>query len=160
MSTFATPHSLASSSPERGNTGLSPLPLSRSMSPLELPIPMLTRENTMWGEDSNTKGAPRNVEVKCRMCSSVYSRPEHDTWNVMCRDCFVVNVRKCETCKTQNLRIDAPAWKKTCTSCWMKERKQTHAICPTCPEKYKDRLRRPIGRPSCVECYRKRKQHS
>lgn len=70
----------------------------------------------------------------------------------VCRDCFKKNVRTCVACKVNNLKIDAKAYEKVCTSCFLAKKALTYGTCPTCPPSRSKHLRRPLDKDVCNEC--------
>lgn len=48
--------------------------------------------------------------------------------------------------------LDAKKWQKTCTSCWVEKRQQTHSPCPTCPPAKATHLRKKKEEACCKDC--------
>ncbi len=70
----------------------------------------------------------------------------------LCPTCYGCVVKKCASCKINNLPVDAKTWQVTCTDCWLKEKAKKYGTCPTCPPEKSTHLRRRLDRPSCEEC--------
>lgn len=94
---------------------------------------------------------------KCsnQACQNVFA-DFGDQYKTLCMECYKIRVRKCQSCSVNNLRVDAPAWVKVCTSCFIENKqKKGYGTCPMCPPERMHHHRRPMNQPYCNDCAQK-----
>lgn len=87
----------------------------------------------------------------CEKCKQSFAWDGSD-YKKLCTGCYQKAAKKCRACHVNNLPLDAPAWKVTCTSCYLAKKGATHTTCPTCPPELRGHLRCPIGKKQCPTC--------
>lgn len=120
----------------------------------------LTPRNCIMVDDTATHHGEMmfaaNNYHECSECSKMFDN-EGQPWKTHCLDCYKIKARKCECCD-RFLKMDAPKYAKTCTTCWLKKRGEKYATCDFCPPEKASHLRRKIEDPACKECMHKKAQ--
>ncbi len=88
---------------------------------------------------------------RCRDCRNDFDW-DGTPFKTRCTKCYGKIARKCETCKTNNVRADAAKGIVDCTSCWLRKREETHKVCPRCPPERSQHLRCPFNKVCCSDC--------
>ena len=116
--------------------------------------PRIVINDEKWKTVCN--GCFKDAALKpCGSCR-VPSIKAFETWRTLCKNCYANKnwKRTCETCKERPIKDDLPAYVKTCTRCYMLDRKRNFTSCPSCPVDKEHLLSRRNGAPSCRDCMR------
>jgi hypothetical protein len=116
--------------------------------------PRIVINDETWKTVCN--GCFKDAALKpCTSCR-VPSIKAFETWRTLCKDCYAGKKwkRTCEKCKERPIKDDLPAYVKTCTSCYMKDRKRNFTSCKICPAAKSELLNCRNGAPACRDCMR------
>jgi hypothetical protein len=116
--------------------------------------PRIVINDEKWKTVCN--GCFKDAALKpCTSCR-VPSIKAFETWRTLCKDCYANKnwKRTCAGCKERPIKDDLPAYVKTCTRCYMLDRKKNFTPCPSCPVGKEHLLSRRNGAPSCRDCMR------
>lgn len=106
----------------------------------------------VWvGADGNSYSYGKAKKRACVACRKNFDW-DGTPYKTHCMECYEKNVRKCEACKVNNLKIDAKHWERVCTSCWLATKSKSYKTCPTCPPALAMHLRCPLNKNCCATC--------
>ena len=120
--------------------------------PASQPPPVVYEYGQSWvaGDGGVYAYAPPMTRV-CTKCR-INFQWDGSEFKTLCLSCYSADVRKCNTCKSNNLRIGAPSWQTDCIECYLKKKKAKFGTCPKCPPEKAQLLSRPLDKPTCMEC--------
>jgi len=89
---------------------------------------------------------------QCAVCKKPYDW-DGNTFKVHCLECYRILAKPCciPGC-SRRIPVGSPAWKTTCSQCYLTKRSNTHGRCPTCPPERSYKLSRPLDKSQCPGC--------
>jgi hypothetical protein len=116
--------------------------------------PRIVINDEKWKTVCN--GCFKDAALKPCVSCRVPSIKAFETWRTFCKHCYAAKnwKRTCETCKERPIKDDLPSYVKTCTRCYMNDRRRNFTNCTACPADKQGLLNCRNGAPMCRDCMR------